>query len=79
MTVGRMTAAYDDSVSSSLKRLYNEKSVDTSSAGEADYAHIGGHGKTARSGKIGARVGTPIANERDNVGFEQICCFSALR
>jgi len=79
MTVGRMATAYDHPISSPLECLQNEKGVDTARAGEADYAHVRGHGEAARSGKISARIGAPIANERDNAGFERIRSFNALR
>ena len=70
MAVAGMTSAEDDAVSVSLEGTENEHGVHTAGAGYADDLYVSGIGCTVGTCKVCARIGTPVAAERNDGGSE---------
>ena len=65
-----VTAAKYNAVGSLLKRLQNEHRVYAARARHADYFYVCRIRKSARSGKVGAGIRTPVAAKRNYVRHE---------
>jgi len=75
MAIGRMAAAYNNAVCTTLERFENKRSVDAAGAGEANDPDIWGHADTAGPRKVSACISAPVADERDDARFKRSFCF----
>src|SRR3990172_7915667 len=69
MAFPRMTARDKDAISALLQGLHNIKRVDPARAGNPDYPHVRGILDPADARQVGARVGTPVADDGNDLRF----------
>ncbi len=69
MAVAGMAAADYNTVGTALKCAEDKHGIDSARAGNADYLYIRGVVQTIVAGKIGARIGAPVAAEGNNKRF----------
>ncbi len=70
MAIARMTTAENHAVSASLKRAQNKNRIDSAGTRHTNNFYIGRIIQPIRARKVGARIGTPVAAERDDFRFE---------
>ena len=63
-----MASAEDNTVSASLEGTEDEHRIYTAGAGYADDLYVSGIGCTVGTCKVSARIGTPVAAERNDGG-----------
>jgi hypothetical protein len=69
MAVSRVASGNKHAVGSVEKGLYYEKGVYTTGTGDPDDPEVCGLFKTAHTGRIGASVGAPVAEESHDSQF----------
>lgn len=75
VAVARVATGNKHRVGADLERLHEEVKVDAPGAGQTNDADVSRVFEAVRAGQVGAQIGAPVANERDDFRLETAGCF----
>ena len=77
VAISRMATTDENCVGSIFEGFHNKIEVNSSRAGQADDSHVGRIDQSARTGKVGTEIGTPVANKGNDFWFKSILILHA--